>query len=245
MKKYLLIVSLLLVIWLPVTIAAARNVSPAPNIEVAPLSYNYGKLASDQMYIRNFTIKNTGKANLVIGHVYASCGCSKVELESKLVKPGRKINLQVFLDTKGKASGPFSGTLEIESNDPDEPKKIIKLTARIISKNIKKRPPGWRGISAKEFHKQLRNGSALVLVDVRTPEEYRTGHIGGSILVPIEQLAAEAEIKFATKDTMIVVYCKSGKRSEQATKILNQMGYSRVYDLGGIDKWPYGLQKTK
>ena len=72
-----------------------------------------------------------------------------------------------------------------------------------------------------------------VLLDVRTPQEYREGHIPGSINVPLQSLSTADQIP-AGKDTLLFVYCYSGARSAQAVKALAQMGYINVKNIGGI-----------
>ena len=90
-----------------------------------------------------------------------------------------------------------------------------------------KQPDVNRGV--KEFQRT----SGAVLLDVRTPEEYRSGHIPGSRNIPlqtIDRVSAVAE----NKDTSLYVYCQSGARSRQAAGMLKQMGYTNVNNIGGI-----------
>lgn len=78
-------------------------------------------------------------------------------------------------------------------------------------------------------------GAAHQLIDVRTPEEYATGHIAGAVNMPVEEIGARlGEINQAEP---VVVYCRSGNRSNQAAQILQGAGYKGVYDLGGITAW--------
>jgi len=83
----------------------------------------------------------------------------------------------------------------------------------------------------------------VILIDVRTAEEYAAGHIENSCLIPDYELAEQAEQELADKDAVIMVYCRSGRRSADAAQTLADLGYSRVYDLGGIIDWPYKLVK--
>ena len=75
--------------------------------------------------------------------------------------------------------------------------------------------------------------SGAVLLDVRTPEEYREGHIPGSQNVPLQQLDKVEEVT-ENKDTVLYVYCHSGTRSRQAVSLLQAMGYTNVHNIGGI-----------
>ena len=72
-----------------------------------------------------------------------------------------------------------------------------------------------------------------VLLDVRTPQEYREGHIPGSQNVPLQQLDKVEEVT-ENKDTVLYVYCRSGARSRQAVSLLKHMGYTNVHNIGGI-----------
>ena len=79
----------------------------------------------------------------------------------------------------------------------------------------------------------FRNTEGAILVDVRTPQEYREGHIPGSENVPLQQLDKISSVT-ENKDTPMFVYCYSGARSRQATAILLHMGYANVNNIGGI-----------
>ncbi len=88
--------------------------------------------------------------------------------------------------------------------------------------------------------------SEVLLVDVRTPEEFRQGRIGGAVLFPydgIERRKAEFAALAGKTDRPIVVYCRSGRRSAIAAKTLADLGYTNVADFGGIDRWKGGLER--
>lgn len=78
----------------------------------------------------------------------------------------------------------------------------------------------------------------VFLIDVRTELEYTEGHISGSILFPLDQLADIGTLVDDLEAT-VIVYCRSGNRSRQAATLLLEMGYQTVFDLGGIQSWPY------
>ena len=83
--------------------------------------------------------------------------------------------------------------------------------------------------SVQEFKKEKN----AILLDVRTSQEYREGHIPGSKNVPLQQLDKLEELT-ENKDTVLYVYCHSGARSRQATNFLQYMGYTNVHNIGGI-----------
>ena len=97
----------------------------------------------------------------------------------------------------------------------------------------------YTNISPKEALDVLKGDSKAVLIDVRSPEEFRVIRIPGSILIPDYEIKDKIADVVPDKNTPIIVYCRSGNRSRNAAKTLIEMGYTRVFDLGGIIDWPY------
>lgn len=92
------------------------------------------------------------------------------------------------------------------------------------------------GTIALESAKELINDGAL-LIDVRSEIEFKSGHIEGAIVMPVESInKSVAESKIESKETPVIVYCRSGSRSASAAKILSNLGYT-VYDLGAMSNW--------
>lgn len=90
-----------------------------------------------------------------------------------------------------------------------------------------------------EEAKQMMDGTAVIL-DVREPDEYAEGHVPGAVLLPLGTINAEtAGNSIPAKDTTVLVYCRSGNRSKLASVRLTELGYSNIYDFGGIRDWPY------
>lgn len=79
--------------------------------------------------------------------------------------------------------------------------------------------------------------SGAQIVDVRQPSEYFSGHIKGAVNIPLDNISKIT--KSIKKDTDVIVYCLSGSRSGSAARQLKSLGYTKVYDLGGIGRWPY------
>lgn len=75
----------------------------------------------------------------------------------------------------------------------------------------------------------------VVIIDVRTESEYKSGHLKETVNIPVGEIGS---IEY-DKDTKIIVYCRSGSRSANAAKMLSEMGYSKVLDMGGIINWEY------
>ncbi len=83
-----------------------------------------------------------------------------------------------------------------------------------------------------------------VILDVRNLEEYLSdGHIHGAQLIPVSELEERALTELPDKNALILVYCRGGKRSMLASQILDDLGYTNVYDFGGIKKWPFDVEK--
>lgn len=93
-------------------------------------------------------------------------------------------------------------------------------------------------ISGDEAKKMIDENKSLIILDVRTPAEYEAKHIPGAMLVPNETIKNQ-ELEGIKKDDTILVYCRSGHRSQQAAEKLIAMGYKHVYDFGGINTWQY------
>jgi rhodanese-related sulfurtransferase len=100
-------------------------------------------------------------------------------------------------------------------------------------------------IAPKMLKEMLDAKSDLVIIDVRTLEEYKEGHIGGALLLPYDQINAASVAKAigGDKNRTVIVYCRSGRRSEIAAQSLTSLGYKKVFDLGANSVWPYGIHK--
>ena len=94
----------------------------------------------------------------------------------------------------------------------------------------------YKKITSDEAKKMMETQKVIV-VDVRTLEEYNEGHIPNAISVPLETIENEAEAKLKNKDDLILVYCRSGRRSREAALKLIEKGYTNVIDFGGINDW--------
>jgi len=105
--------------------------------------------------------------------------------------------------------------------------------------NIGSNVTSYKNISANEAKSRLDTEKGIVLLDVRTPEEYAEKHIPNSLLIPLDVLEKDATIKLVDKNAIIFVYCRSGNRSVTASEALVKMGYTNIYNLGGINNWQY------
>ena len=93
---------------------------------------------------------------------------------------------------------------------------------------------------SQEEAKEMMDTQDVIILDVREQDEYDSGHIPGAVLLPVgtidEETAAEV---IPEKDSTVLVYCRSGNRSKTASSALVELGYTNIYEFGGINTWPY------
>ena len=92
-------------------------------------------------------------------------------------------------------------------------------------------------ISQAEAMEMMKKNDGHVIVDVRRQDEYDAGHIPGAILIPNESIGTERPAELPDLDQIILIYCRSGNRSKQAAQKLFDMGYTHLYEFGGINTW--------
>ena len=97
-------------------------------------------------------------------------------------------------------------------------------------------------ITAEEAELIMESEESYIILDVRTREEYEQGHIPGAILIPDTEIEAKAEEALTGKDQLILVYCRSGRRSKLAAEALVELGYTNIREFGGIIDWPYEVE---
>ena len=102
---------------------------------------------------------------------------------------------------------------------------------------------GYEQIDAHKAKEIMDSNEEYVLVDARTDEEFASGHIEGAILIPEYEIANRAEQEIPDKEALILVYCRSGRRSKIASEELVNLGYTNVKEFGGIIDWPYEVVK--
>ena len=102
---------------------------------------------------------------------------------------------------------------------------------------------GYEQITQEEAKRLMDTETDYVIVDARTEEEYNEGHIEGAILIPEYEIGERAPKELPQKDQLILVYCRSGRRSKIASQALADLGYTNVKEFGGIIDWEYGVVK--
>ena len=101
----------------------------------------------------------------------------------------------------------------------------------------------YEQITPEEAKKIMDSGEEYVILDTREQDEYDEGHIPGTILIPYTEIENKAEEMLPDKDKLILVYCRSGRRSKIAAEALSKLGYTNVKEFGGIIDWPYEVEK--
>ena len=97
-------------------------------------------------------------------------------------------------------------------------------------------------ITAEEAKEIMDTEEGYIILDVRTQEEYDEGHIPGAIVISHEEIAEKAEEVLTDRDQLILVYCRSGRRSKIAAEALVELGYTNIKEFGGIIDWPYEVE---
>lgn len=95
----------------------------------------------------------------------------------------------------------------------------------------------YRQISMDEAVAMMEQESGYIILDVRRPDEYATGHIPNAINVPNENIGTDEISQLPNKDQLIMVYCRSGRRSKEAAEKLVKLGYTNIVEFGGILDW--------
>lgn len=101
----------------------------------------------------------------------------------------------------------------------------------------------YKQISAEEAKNIMDSGEKHIILDVREQNEYDAGHIPGAILIPYTEIESKANDMLPDKNATILVYCRSGRRSKIASESLAKLGYTNVKEFGGINDWPYEIEK--
>lgn len=97
---------------------------------------------------------------------------------------------------------------------------------------------------SQEEAKEMMDSQELIILDVREQSEYDSGHIPGAVLLPVGSIDQDtAAAVIPDKDSTVLVYCRSGNRSKTASSALAELGYTAVYEFGGINTWPYEIVK--
>ena len=109
-------------------------------------------------------------------------------------------------------------------------------TEKIVKESV------YMNITAEEAKVLMESETGYIILDVREQDEYDAGHFPGAILIPYTRIEEEASEKLTDKDQLILVYCRSGRRSKIAADALVELGYTNIREFGGILDWPYEIE---
>ena len=102
----------------------------------------------------------------------------------------------------------------------------------------------YRQIAQEEAKQMMDEREDAVVLDVRERDEYDAGHIPGAVLLPVGAIDGDTAAQvIPEKDSVVLVYCRSGNRSKTASQALADLGYTQVYEFGGIRDWPYEIEE--
>lgn len=104
-------------------------------------------------------------------------------------------------------------------------------------------PAEYEQITQSHAKSIMDNAKDYVLIDARTQEEFDQGHIKGAVMIPEYEIKDRAKDEIPQKDALILVYCRTGRRSKIAAQALADMGYTNVKEFGGIVDWIYGIER--
>ena len=150
------------------------------------------------------------------------------------------ILLRNFLDKLSKI------ILEITAKELTHMKKIIPILAALSALTAcasSANSGEYRQVSSAEAQKLMGSESDYIILDVRRADEYASGHIPGAINVANETIVDKEPKELPDKDQLILVYCRSGNRSKQASQKLANMGYTNIVEFGGIGEWAGEIEK--
>lgn len=121
--------------------------------------------------------------------------------------------------------------------------KNDNITKENITENSTVNSLGYEQISGEEAKKIMDSETGYIIIDARTQEEFDEGHIENAILIPEYEISERAEKELPDKNQLILVYCRSGRRSKIAAQALVELGYTNVKEFGGIIDWKYEVVK--
>ena len=100
----------------------------------------------------------------------------------------------------------------------------------------------YMNITAAQAKEIMDTQTGYIILDTRTQEEYDEGHIPGAILIPYDEIAEKADAMLTDRNQLLLVYCRSGRRSKIAAQTLVELGYTNIREFGGIIDWPYEVE---
>ena len=194
-----------------------------PAILVDSAVHDFGTVNEGFVYYHTYVISNGGSSPLVLERVRPNCGCTTVDLLSNTIQPGMSVQLDVSFDTTGMRDGVNSRYIYIDSNDPAHPQVYLTLTATVQRAAIQQ-------LSAHALRSDF-----YVLLDLRDPIEFASGHLVGSLNVPLANLGGWSVN--LPRGTVILLIDDDGTMSYQAADTLQRAGFEGYAIEGGLAAW--------
>lgn len=201
----------------------------APIISVDSPVYSV-TLQSNSLVTHTFVLRNVGDETLTITDVFTSCGCTTTALAKRELAPEESVDLQATVNTTG-FRGTVTRTVSVTSNDPIQPTAVFQIVVTIVESTA----PVIQEVSVGDLKLVF-----YFLIDVRTAEEYATGHLFGAMNIPLLEFQQNlgSWLPRLPREVPIILYCLAGGRSAQAATILIEAGLTNVLNLtGGITEW--------
>ena len=120
---------------------------------------------------------------------------------------------------------------------------VTENTPEATTRDVTEQTSVYENITAQEAKEIMDTQEGYIILDTRAQEEFDEGHIPGAIVLPHDEVLEKAESVLPNKDQLILVYCRSGRRSKLAAEDLVTLGYTNIREFGGIIDWPYETVK--
>lgn len=224
---------------------SAQEMEDAPVVIFPKKSINVGEIGEKQVKSIEFEFENHGKNKLIIRNIEINNNAFILARYDDVVEPGGKGKLTMKTNP-AYLSSRIDTKINVITNDPRNSITILRLFG---TKNIPKRPlkeskkshSKSNNVKVHEVVKlmeEYKKSEKLVILDVRTPEEYENGCLPGALNIDIQDKSFYKTIKPLDKSKMYIVYCKSGIRSEEAISVMNKLGFKNVLHMfEGMDGW--------
>ncbi len=161
-------------------------------------------------------------------------------MKSTSTEPRKRVNYMKFESIKGLI---FLIVISLTLFSSCSGNENNKKTTTNTTENTVNNPLGYKQISGEQAKHLMDTEKDYIIIDARTIEEFNEGHIEDAILIPEYEIAERAEKELPDKDRLILVYCRSGRRSKIASQALADLGYTNVKEFGGIIDWQYEIVK--
>ena len=207
------------VCWIVGTIAAFAT----PAILVDSAVHDFGAVNEGFVYYHSYVITNGGTSPLILEQVRPNCGCTTVDLPSNTIQPGMSVRLNVSFDTTGMRDGVNSRYIYIDSNDPAHSQVYLTLSATV------------RRAAVQQLSAYALRSDFYVLLDLRDPTAFASGHLIGAINVPLADLGSWSVN--LPRGTVILLIDGDGTMSYQAADTLQRAGFEGYAIEGGLAAW--------